>query len=83
MVDSTTQCNCLFLDEELFKSREEILDFAETVLRLSISRASKRSRMEYIGWIVCEVTKLNDNQITELELVRKLQSIVAGQTHLK
>ena len=56
----------LFLDEELFKSRDEILDFAETVLYLPISRSSKRSRTEYIGWIVCEVAKMNDSRLFEL-----------------
>lgn len=71
----------LFLDEELFKSRDEILDFAETVLNLPISRSGKRSRMEYIGWIVCEVAKMNDSQL--FELVSELENIVGDDYKIK
>ena len=71
----------LFLDEELFKSRDEIIDFAETVLNLPISRASKRSRTEYIGWVVCEVAKLNDNRLTDL--VSALENIVGDDYKIK
>lgn len=71
----------LFLDEDLFQSREDILDFAETVLKLPVSRAGKRSRTEYIGWIVCEVTKLNDKQLSEL--VNALDIITGNDLKLK
>lgn len=71
----------LFMDEELFKSIDDLLDFAESVLHLSISRASKRSRIEYIGWIVCETTKLNNSQLSEL--VRNLGIIMASDVKLK
>jgi hypothetical protein len=71
----------LFQDEELFKSTEELLDFAETVLQLSVSRASKRSRTEYIGWIICEITKLNDNQL--YFLVNALEKIVGSDIKIK
>lgn len=71
----------LFLDEELFKSRDEILDFAETVLYLPISRSSKRSRTEYIGWIVCEVAKMNDSRL--FELVSELENIISDDYKIK
>lgn len=71
----------LFLDTELFKNRDEILDFAEVVLKLPISRLGKRSRMEYIGGIVCEVAKMNDNQL--FELVSELENIVSDDCKLK
>lgn len=71
----------LFQDEELFKSRVELLDFAETVLKLPISRAGKRSRIEYIGWIICEITKLNDNQLNFL--VSALEKIVGSDLKIK
>ena len=71
----------LFLDTELFKNRDEILDFAEVVLKLPISRLGKRSRMEYIGGIVCEVAKMNDNQL--FELVSELENIVSDDRKLK
>ena len=69
------------MDEELFKSRDEIIDFAETVLNLPISRASKRSRTEYIGWVVCEVAKMNDNRLTDL--VSALENIVGDDYKIK
>jgi len=71
----------LFQDEELFKSRTEMLDFAESVLSIKISRASKRSRIEYIGLIICEVTKLNDGQMNIL--VEALENIVGNDTKIK
>lgn len=71
----------LFLDEELFKSRDEILDFAETVLYLPISRSGKRSRTEYIGWIVCEVAKMNDSRL--FELVSELENIISDDYKIK
>jgi len=71
----------LFQDNEMFKNTSELLDFAESVLKISISRASKRSRNEYIGWIICEVTKLNDEQL--FVLVDALSNIMGNETKLK
>ncbi|GAB3023132.1 hypothetical protein GCM10027051_29820 [Niabella terrae] len=53
-------------DNDLFKSNGELLDFAEMVLQLKPSRAAKRSRTEYIGWIVCEVSNTNSKNLNEL-----------------
>ena len=53
-------------DIELFKGNSEMLDFAEEVLLLKPSRAAKRSRMEYIGWIVCEVSNTNSENLDSL-----------------
>lgn len=53
-------------DDELFKSNSEMLDFSEKVLQLKPSRAAKRSRMEYIGWIVCEVSNTNNENLDKL-----------------
>ncbi|MDD3939857.1 MAG: hypothetical protein PHF49_04415 [Patescibacteria group bacterium] len=71
----------LFQDEELFKSTSEMLDFAESVLKLKVSRASKRSRNEYIGWIVCELSNLNDNQM--ISFVDSLEVIAGNEFKLK
>ncbi len=71
----------LFLDEELFKNRDEILDFAEKVLHLPISRLGKRSRMEYIGGIVCEVAKMSDSQL--FDLVSELENILSDDHKIK
>jgi len=71
----------LLQDEELFKSTSEMLDFAESVLKLKISRASKRSRNEYIGWIVCELSNLNDSQM--VSFVDSLEEIAGNEIKLK
>lgn len=71
----------LLQDEELFKSTSEMLDFAESVLKLKVSRASKRSRNEYIGWIVCELSNLNDSQM--ISFVDSLEEIAGNEFKLK
>lgn len=53
-------------DNDLFKSNSEMLDFAEEVLQLKPSRAAKRSRIEYIGWIVCEVSNSDNKKLDAL-----------------
>ena len=53
-------------DIELFKSNSEMLDFAKEVLLLNPSRAAKRSRIEYIGWIVCEVSNAENENLDSL-----------------
>ncbi|MBK7959204.1 MAG: hypothetical protein IPK03_14600 [Bacteroidetes bacterium] len=42
------------------------MDFAENALNIKISKSGKRSRLEYIGLIVCEVINLNDYELTSL-----------------
>jgi hypothetical protein len=71
----------LFQDNDLFKSPKDILDFAEDVLKIKINRKSKRSRKEYIGWIVCEVPKLNDSQLKRLG--KSLENIVGNDSKIK
>jgi hypothetical protein len=56
----------LLKDQELFKSTSNLLDFAEDALKIKISKAGNRSRLEYIGLIVCEVIDLNDNELSSL-----------------
>ncbi|MGJ1417079.1 hypothetical protein [Sphingobacterium multivorum] len=53
-------------DLEMFKSNNDMLDFAEQVLQLKPSRAAKRSRTEYIGWIVCEVSNTESERLDDL-----------------
>ena len=71
----------LLQDNSLFKSNSEMLDFAEDVLKLLPSRAAKRSRTEYIGWIICEVSNLNDKDLESL--VNSLSAIVGDELKLK
>lgn len=71
----------LFQDEELFKTNIDLSDFAETVLKVPINRAEKRSKYELIGLIVCEVTNLNDPNLTIL--VNALSKLTGNKEQLK
>ncbi len=71
----------LLQDKELFKGNSEMLDFAESVLNLSPSKAAKRSRIEYIGWIVCEVASLSNSKLEKL--VQTLSGIVGDEIKIK
>ena len=64
----------LFLDNNLFPSNKDIIDFSEEVLKINITRKEKRSKYELIGLIVCETSKLNDTELQDL--VCALQVIV-------
>jgi hypothetical protein len=50
----------LFMDKELFVKNDDLLDFAEQILRLKAKRSGNRSRTESIGWIVCELSKSDE-----------------------
>ena len=56
----------LFLDTELFAVNADIAEFSKTILKIEIPRFDKKSRFEIIGLIVCEVPKLNDNDLEVL-----------------
>lgn len=71
----------LLQNNTLFKSNAEMLDFAEDVLNLKPSRASKRSRIEYIGWIVCEVANSNNSKLNSL--YDYLDSIIGDENKIK
>ena len=70
----------LFQDEELFKTNIDLADFAENVLKISVSRAEKRSKYELIGLVVCEVTNLNDSNLTIL--VNALSKLTGSKEQL-
>ena len=57
----------LLMDKELFEKNEDLLDFAEQILKLKAKRAGNRSRTESIGWIVCELAKSDDHIRQDLE----------------
>lgn len=71
----------LFQDLELFKTNNDLIEFANVVLRISISRAEKRSRYELIGLIVCEVRNLNDHNLNVL--VEALDTLTNSEEKLK
>lgn len=52
----------LLKDGEIFQNNAQLVQFAEEVLALNISRWEKRSRNELIGLIICEVEDVNDKE---------------------
>lgn len=71
----------LFQDQDLFKTNSDLIEFAELVLKIVISRPEKRSRYELIGLIVCEVSNLNDYDLNQL--VDALTEITTNDDKLK
>lgn len=73
----------LFMDKDLFKRNEDIALFSEKVLKIPISRYDKRSQYELIGFIVCEVSKLDDKKLSQV--VKELKSYLPdrGKTQKK
>ena len=67
----------LLMDKELFEKNEDLLDFAEQILKLKAKRAGNRSRTESIGWIVCELSKSDDN--IRQDLVNALDSLLGNE----
>lgn len=72
----------LFLDEGLFPKKDDILEFADKVLNLKLSKEAKRSKTEYIGMIVCRVAAEEDDN-TRKDLVDALESLIGNETKMK
>ena len=71
----------LFQDKDLFPNKEDILDFSKVVLNFHLSKAAKRSRIEYIGMIVCEVSNSNSSQLNRL--VEALERIIGNENQMQ
>ena len=71
----------LFQDKELFKYNKDIVDFAEDLFNITISRQNKRTRYELIGLIVTEVTTLNKEKLNKL--IKALSLITNDTSTLK
>ena len=56
----------LFQDKELFKYNKDIIEFAEDLFKINITRQNKRTRYEWIGLAVTEVTTLNKSGLKKL-----------------
>ncbi len=83
----------LLKDEEIFQNNYQLVQFAEEVLSLNITRWGKRSRNEIIGLIICEVEDVNkarldllikwaDGIIKNKNRVKVLQSNAKNSGHL-
>jgi len=71
----------LFQDKELFKYNKDIIEFAENLFKIKITRQNKRTRYELIGLIVTEVTTLNKENLNKL--IRALSLITNDISVLK
>lgn len=49
----------IFQDVELFPKNEDIISFARDILDVSLNIGARRSRIEYIGTILCQVSNAN------------------------
>lgn len=70
----------LLQNTDIFGKTSELLDFAESVLKLKVSRSAKRSRNEYIGFIICELSDSNDNELNSF--VHAIENIVGNDIKL-
>ncbi|QYJ92880.1 hypothetical protein [Shewanella spartinae] len=53
----------LLQDKELFRTNMDIVDFAENLFSIKMSRNDRRSRYELIGFIVTEITKVDKDKL--------------------
>ncbi|WP_306331974.1 hypothetical protein [Vibrio injensis] len=67
----------LFKDSKIFPKNEDIVEFANEVLEIEVSRSDKRSRYELIGLIVCECNDLDDSK---LDLLVSALSNITGSS---
>lgn len=71
----------LFQDEKLFPTNTQIANFAEQVLNIKVTRASKRSKYELIGLIICRANNLSDSQLQHL--VQSLNILIRNNDTLE
>lgn len=55
-----------FQDKELFPKKEDILEFAKQELGIELNMQAKRSKIEYIGSILCKVSNENSGKLEQL-----------------
>ena len=56
----------IFQDNELFPKKEDILEFAKQELGIELNIQAKRSKIEYIGSILCKVSNENSGKLEQL-----------------
>ena len=56
----------IFQDNELFPKKEDILEFAKQELGIELNIQAKRSKIEYIGSILCKVSNENSGKLERL-----------------
>lgn len=68
-------------DKDLFPKKEDILEFAKQELGLELSLQSKRSKIEYIGTILCMVSNENSGKLERL--VEALDTLLNNDSKMK
>lgn len=71
----------MFQDKELFENNSDLAAFAKDVLHIELKNSEKKSRMEIIGSIVCNIS--NDNSELLDTLVNALENIMDNETRLE
>jgi hypothetical protein len=70
----------MFQDKELFENNSDLASFAKDVLHIELKNSEKKSRMEIIGTIVCNIS--NDNSELLDTLVKALESIMDNESKM-
>lgn len=66
----------IFQDTDLFPKNEDIISFASDILDVSLNIGARRSRIEYIGTILCQVS--NANIHNRDVLVKALENLIGS-----
>ena len=70
----------MFQDKELFENNSDLVVFAKDVLHIELRNSEKKSRMEIIGTIVCNIS--NDGSENLDSLVAALENIIDNESRL-
>lgn len=70
----------MFQDKELFENNSDLASFAKDVLHIELKNSEKKSRMEIIGTIVCNIA--NDSSELLDTLVKALESIMDNESKM-
>lgn len=70
----------VFQDKDLFENNNDLVNFAKEVLLLELKNSGKKSRMELIGTIVCEVANNNSSLLDDL--VEALDNIIGNENQM-
>ena len=70
----------MFQDKELFENNSDLVGFARDILHIELRNSEKKSRMEIIGTIVCNIS--NDNSEKLDTLVNALENIIDNEIKL-
>ncbi len=73
----------LFMDESLFTTNEDIVEFAKHALKIEMPRWHKKSKYELIGNVVCNANLLDVDRLRQLiKAVESLQDVKSSTRDL-